>query len=165
VTGRRGREVVQVDQGQIDQVDRVQIDRVQVDQMQIGEVAERTGLSQRTIRYYEEIGLVTPTSRSAGGFRLYSETDVARLRLVQTMKPLDFSLDEMRDVLDVLEGLGGTHLVGAEREVLVGRLESYREAADGRVRGLREQLDIAVGFASDLRGEIARQRELTGESP
>ena len=60
--------------------------------MQIGEVAEQVGLSLRTIRYYEEVGLVTPSSRTSGGFRLYTETEVARLRLVKRMKPLEFSL-------------------------------------------------------------------------
>ena len=43
---------------------------------QIGEVAERTGLSLRTIRYYEEVGLLSPSGRTAGGFRLYADSDV-----------------------------------------------------------------------------------------
>ncbi|MFE6489944.1 MerR family transcriptional regulator, partial [Streptomyces sp. NPDC057757] len=47
--------------------------------MQIGEVATRTELSLRTIRHYEETGLVMPSARSQGGFRLYTEADVARL--------------------------------------------------------------------------------------
>jgi DNA-binding transcriptional MerR regulator len=45
--------------------------------LQIGEVARRTRLSIRTIRHWEEMGLVTPSARSSGGFRLYSEEDVA----------------------------------------------------------------------------------------
>src|SRR5690348_10590123 len=45
--------------------------------MQIGEVADRIGLSLRTIRYYEEVGLITPSARSPGGFRLYTEDDVS----------------------------------------------------------------------------------------
>jgi DNA-binding transcriptional MerR regulator len=59
--------------------------------MQIGEVAERTALSLRTIRYYEEVGLVPPSARTQGGFRLYTEADVERLLLVKRMKPLEFS--------------------------------------------------------------------------
>lgn len=55
--------------------------------MQIGEVSERTELSLRTIRYYEEVELVVPTARSTGGFRLYTEADIARLTLVKRMKP------------------------------------------------------------------------------
>ena len=69
--------------------------------MQIGEVGERTGLSLRTIRHYEEIGLVAPTARSKGGFRLYGEADVERLLLVKTMKPMEFTLEEMVGAFDI----------------------------------------------------------------
>ena len=44
--------------------------------MQIGQVAQKTELSIRTVRHYDDVGLVTPSARSAGGFRLYTETDV-----------------------------------------------------------------------------------------
>jgi DNA-binding transcriptional MerR regulator len=127
--------------------------------MQIGEVAEQTGLSLRTIRYYEEVGLVTPSARTAGGFRLYSETDVARLRLVRRMKPLEFSLEEMKDVLSVLDGLEADDPLGVEHHQLVGRLEMYREVTSARVTALREQLEVAESFASDLRREINRQKK------
>ncbi len=127
--------------------------------MQIGEVAEQTGLSLRTIRYYEEVGLVTPCARTAGGFRLYSETDVARLRLVRRMKPLEFSLEEMKDLLGVVDQLEVGDPLDAEHDRLVGRLDMYRQAADARVRALRDQLETAEGFAADLRREIRRQRK------
>ena len=129
--------------------------------MQIGEVAEQTSLSLRTIRYYEEMGLVTPSARTTGGFRLYTETDVARLRLIRRMKPLEFTLEEMRDVLGVLDALEAADPAGAEHEVLVDRLLGYRQAADARVAALREQLEVAEGFAADLRREIGRQKRLT----
>ena len=128
--------------------------------MQIGEVAEQTGLSLRTIRYYEEVGLVTPSSRTIGGFRLYTETDVARLRFVRRMKPLEFSLGEMKDVLQVLDGLE-TDPQSPQHADLVARLEMYRDAANARVSALREQLDVAEGFATDLKREIGRQRRKT----
>ena len=73
--------------------------------IQIGEVAARTDLSIRTIRHWEEMGLVTPTARSAGGFRLYSEEDVARIRLLRYMKPLNFTLEQMRDLLALRQRL------------------------------------------------------------
>jgi len=126
--------------------------------MQIGEVAEQTGLSLRTIRYYEEVGLVSPSSRTAGGFRLYTETDVARLRLVRRMKPLEFSLDEMKDLLQVLDGLEADAQSPQHADLLT-RLEMYRDAANARVSALREQLDVAEGFAADLKREIGRQRK------
>lgn len=125
--------------------------------MQIGEVSEQTGLSLRTIRYYEEVGLVTPSSRTIGGFRLYTETDVDRLRLVQRMKPLEFSLEKMKDVLQVLDGLESE--TGSEHEELISRLGTYRDAAGARVSALRQQLDVAEGFAADLEREIGRQRK------
>lgn len=70
---------------------------------QIGEVAERAGLSLRTVRYYEEVGLVVPSTRTSGGFRLYSERDLERLLLVKRMKGLRLSLEEMRELADLIE--------------------------------------------------------------
>ena len=128
--------------------------------MQIGEVASRTGLSLRTIRYYEEMGIVLPSTRTSGGFRLYTESDVARLQLIKRMKPLDFSLEETKDLLVTLDALEAADSE-ADREELVGRLEMYHDAAQARVAAVREQLAIAEGFATDLRGEISRQRRAT----
>lgn len=125
--------------------------------MQIGEVASRTGLSLRTIRYYEEMGLVVPSARTAGGFRLYADSDVARLQVIKRMKPLEFTLEETKDLLvtlDALETAGSEQ----EREELVARLEMFHEAALARVAAVREQLAVAEGFATDLRSEITRQR-------
>jgi DNA-binding transcriptional MerR regulator len=68
---------------------------------QIGEAAERTGLTQRTLRYYEEKGLLRSPSRMDGGFRLYSEADIARLLRIKEMKDLlGFSLAEIGEMID-----------------------------------------------------------------
>ena len=118
--------------------------------LQIGQVADRTGLSLRTIRFYEENGLVRPTSRSDGGFRLYSEDDVARLEVIKRMKPLGFRLEEMQELLTLLADL-------AERPddaALTDRLRMFHEAATARVVALREQLAVAEGFAADLAGRL-----------
>ena len=72
--------------------------------MQIGEVAERTGLSYRTLRHYDEVGLLSPSARSDGGFRLYTEDDVEKLLVIRRMKPLGYSLDEMLTVMRTIEG-------------------------------------------------------------
>ncbi|SOC53277.1 DNA-binding transcriptional regulator, MerR family [Blastococcus aggregatus] len=114
--------------------------------LQIGQVAERTGLSLRTIRFYEENGLVRPTSRSEGGFRLYSDDDVARLEVIKRMKPLGFRLEEMQELLDLLAEL--TDRPGDA--ALVDRLRMFHEAATARVHALREQLSVAEDFATDL---------------
>ncbi len=120
--------------------------------LQIGQVAERTGLSLRTIRFYEENGLVRPTSRTGGGFRLYSEDDLARLEMIKRMKPLGFTLEEMQELLTLLAGLAAT----PGDPTLIHRLRMFHEAATARVTALREQLGVAQGFADTLAGHLGR---------
>ncbi|MBT3149802.1 MerR family transcriptional regulator [Streptomyces sp. CHD11] len=123
--------------------------------MQIGEVAARTELSLRTIRHYEETGLVIPSARSQGGFRLYTETDVARLRVIRRMKPLGFSLEEMRSLLDATDRLdSGDGLSPEVRESLLERIRDFERAAQQRVETLRTQLARAEEFAADLAGRL-----------
>lgn len=70
--------------------------------MHIGELADRTGLSLRTIRHYDEVGLLPASSRTEGGFRVYAEADCERLLVIKQMKPLGFSLEEMAELIPVL---------------------------------------------------------------
>jgi MerR family copper efflux transcriptional regulator len=121
---------------------------------QIGEVAARTKLSLRTIRYYEEIGLVVPSGRSPGGFRLYSDADVQRLMLVKHMKPLELSLEQMRELRELFDALDADRAEHDDR--LVERLGMFAALADARVQVLRAQLDSAEQFAAELRRRMAR---------
>ncbi len=111
--------------------------------MHIGELAERTALSQRTIRHYDEIGLLTPSGRSEGGFRLYTEGDLGRLLLIRRMKPLGYSLDQMGDLLRALDGADG---VGAAAESARRALNDFRTDAEERRAKLAKQLDAADEF-------------------
>ncbi|MGJ7442902.1 MerR family transcriptional regulator [Aquipuribacter sp. MA13-6] len=126
--------------------------------MQIGEVAALTSLSLRTIRHYEELGLVVPSGRTSGGFRLYAREDVDRLRLVRRMKPF-FSLEETKEALEVLEAVS---FVGDEPEQarleLLDRVQMYREAVLAQREALQEQVRQATAFAEEL-DEIMAQRE------
>ncbi len=128
---------------------------------QIGEVAEAVGLSLRTIRHYEEVGLVPPSGRSAGGFRLYTDDDIERLRLVKHMKPLDFSLDEMRDLLEARDRLAAGIDDPQEMVSASERLAMYAAVAEQRCDTLRAQLRAAESMADMLRQE-ARHREARG---
>ncbi|MFE0033714.1 MerR family transcriptional regulator [[Kitasatospora] papulosa] len=124
--------------------------------MQIGEVAARTELSLRTIRHYEETGLVAPSARSRGGFRLYTEADVARLMVVRRMKPLGFSLDEMRDLLEAVDRLDDDGTAPGERDELLERVRGYERSATEQVARLRVQLARAEEFAVTLRTRLDR---------
>lgn len=71
---------------------------------QIGEVAERTGVTQRTLRFYEEKGLLTPSERMEGGFRLYSDDDVEHINNIKRMQTLlGMSLAEIKEMVDAEE--------------------------------------------------------------
>ncbi|MEU3662500.1 MerR family transcriptional regulator [Streptomyces sp. NPDC032940] len=123
--------------------------------MQIGEVAARTELSLRTIRHYEETGLVVPSARSQGGFRLYTESDVQRLMVIRRMKPLGFTLDQMRDLLDATDRLDSAESTdGAQREALLERVRSYEQHASRKIDELRIQLTRAEDFAATLRTRL-----------
>ncbi|MER7759678.1 MerR family transcriptional regulator [Streptomyces sp. NPDC097619] len=123
--------------------------------MQIGEVAARTELSLRTIRHYEETGLVIPSARSQGGFRLYTENDVARLMVIRRMKPLGFTLDQMRDLLEATDRLDTDEALPTdEREALLDRVRTYQQAAAEQVDKLRVQLARAEDFEGALRRRL-----------
>jgi len=111
-------------------------------QMQIGEVAERSGLSLRTLRHYDEIGVLTPSMRSEGGFRLYTEEDFERLMVIRRMKPLGYSLEDMHRVMDVLRG--GSDLDPEKWEELLV------EATDRRA-ALAQKVAMADEFVESLR--------------
>ncbi|MBB2987428.1 MerR family transcriptional regulator [Terracoccus luteus] len=123
--------------------------------MRIGEVAERTGLSLRTIRHYEEVGLLPESERSPGGFRLYGEAAVQRLLLVKQMKPLDFSLDEMRDLIEVRDRLASPRLSERTRTQLLERLRTYRSLVEHKLDTLEQRVQTARAFHDQLTSETA----------
>src|SRR3972149_6587553 len=106
--------------------------------LQIGQVAERTGLTQRTIRFYEEKGLLHPAPRMEGGFRLYSEGDVERLKLVKQLKALlGFSLEEIREIVEAEEVK--SHL---REEYPFGDANSQREQLRRAIEVTQNQIEV-----------------------
>jgi MerR family transcriptional regulator, copper efflux regulator len=118
----------------------------------IGELAERTGLSLRTIRHYDEIRLVQASGRTDGGFRLYTQHDLDRLLLIRRMKPLGFSLEEMADLLGAVDGLQQADDEQAPQ--LTARLEHHLNAAEQRRLALVRQLEQADEFIGMLRDHL-----------
>jgi DNA-binding transcriptional MerR regulator len=121
---------------------------------QIGEVAEAVGLSLRTIRYYEEADLVPPSGRSTGGFRLYTDSDIDRLRLVKHMKPLDLTIEDMRDLLATRDRLADPATPKRDRETLLDRLTMFAELAEERCQRLRDQVEAGETISRTLRAEL-----------
>jgi DNA-binding transcriptional MerR regulator len=125
--------------------------------LQIGEVAERVGLSLRTVRYYEEMGLIEPEKRTEGGFRLYVDEHVDRLQLIKEMKPLGFTVQEMRELLDARDALRIEDLDDAAAARAKERLGEFAQAAARRCEELRAELVRAEQFADQLRRETRRR--------
>jgi DNA-binding transcriptional MerR regulator len=119
--------------------------------MQIGQVAARTELSIATVRHYDEVGLVIPSARSTGGFRLYTDADVERLLVIRRMKPLGFSLSEMKGLLDSLGVLAadGTH--ERQRQRAARFLQECRSKAEDGVTTLKKYL----AYAEELNALLA----------
>ena len=116
-----------------------------VGQYRIGELASRVSMTERTIRYYEELGLLESVKRLDGGVRVYTDDDVRRLRYIKKLKTLGLTLQEMLE----LETLYRRHR--SNRNVLprlMELLDAHLATLDGRMNELRT-----------LRDEIRSYRE------
>ena len=113
--------------------------------MHIGEVAARTELSLRSLRHWDEVGLLRPSGRTDGGFRLSTEADVDKILLIRRMKPLGFTLDQMgaamRDI-ETLQQPGTREAATRARE----RLARLLDEATERREKLARHLDMADEF-------------------
>ena len=118
--------------------------------MHIGELAENTGLSLRTIRHYDEVGLLKPSGRTEGGFRLYSNEDLSRLLLIRRMKPLGFSLGEMTELLGIIDTLDANH-PDADPSPVRAQLDRCIDETATRREKLRAQVEMADEFLELLR--------------
>jgi DNA-binding transcriptional MerR regulator len=110
----------------------------------IAGVREQTGLSARTLRYYEELGLLPGVRRRAGGRRVYGADELERLRFIQRLKKLGLSLAEIKELNVVYS------IAGSTRDML-GKLDQHLE------RHL-DALDVRLEELSRLREEIGRYR-------
>lgn len=98
-------------------------------QIQIGEVALRLGINPKTIRYYEEIGLIPEARRNQSGFRVYSQAEINRLAFILRARTLDISLDDIREILALREKgeapcLYVTNLVARQVEEIDARVSA-----------------------------------------
>ena len=118
--------------------------------MRIGELAEKSQMSLRTIRHYDEVGLLKPSGRTEGGFRLYTERDFRRLMLIRRMKPLGFTLEQMADLLRIIDTVESAE-PGVGGPTMRVELDGYVSEAMLRRAKLEEQIDMADEFIALLR--------------
>lgn len=105
--------------------------------LKIGEVARRSGLPIKTIRFYSEVGLIHPIGRSEGGYRLFSEEVVAELTLIRTLKAMEIPLQDVRQILE-------------SRRSGVCTCEALQE----KIRGKAGEIAQKIAALRDLQGEL-----------
>ena len=136
-----------------------QID-AKVARYQIGEGADRTSVTQRTLRFYEEKGLFRSPDRMDGGFRLYSDADVERIEYIRRLQQyLGFTLAEIKEMVeaeDLRQQIIATFRPDRELPArlervtrIIGALERQLEVVDHKVEALAE-------MQADLRGKLER---------
>lgn len=101
--------------------------------VKVGELAKRAGLTVRTLHHYDEIGLLKPSGRSSSGYRLYNESDVARLHAIQALRQLGLSLAKIGDMLEEEE---------ASLPAIVARQIRALDQEIAQARELRERLGM-----------------------
>ena len=112
--------------------------------MTIAEICEATGLSPRTVRYYEELDLLPGVRRRAGGWRVFGPDELQRLRFIQRLKALGLSLAQVAD-------LNAVHAIGGSTVQMLSSLDE--------LLGLRlDEVDRRLAELGDLRAEIEAYR-------
>ncbi len=106
--------------------------------MRIGELADRLGINPKTIRYYEQIGLLPLPPRTASGYRDYTDTDAARLTFIKTAQRLGLSLEEIGEIL-------------ALRERGEAPCAYVRGVIDQQLRGIDQRITELRALRSELR--------------
>ncbi len=122
---------------------------------QIGEVAERTGVTQRTLRFYEEKGLLDPPERMEGGFRLYSDEDINRVTYIRRLQELlGFTLSEIKEMVDAEEELQQIAATRRPDLELAERVERVSTVIAALSRQL-EVVDHKVTHLSTMKEELS----------
>lgn len=148
--------------------------------MKVGRLAERTGLTVRTLHHYDEIGLLSPNRRTPSGHRLYGDAEVRRLQQIASLKHLGLTLDEIRDCLDrpeySLEHTLELQIERIEREIdrharmrdlIVELRDRLRSAEGASVDDLTRTIEVTMNYekyyTKEQLEQLAERREEVGE--
>jgi DNA-binding transcriptional MerR regulator len=132
--------------------------------LQIGEVADRTGVTQRTLRFYEERGLLKPPTRMDGGFRLYSEDDVLRVEQIKRLQSLlGLTLAEIKEMVEaeeVREELNATFRPDRPVDERIKRVGRRIEVTQRQFNIITSKLTAMQEMRKDLEEKLARYKEV-----
>ncbi len=125
----------------------------------IEQVAERTGLTKRTLRYYEEVGLLPPTDRTEGNYRRYSEADIQRLERIKKLRDLlGFSLADIRNILDA-EDERGQIKVAYQNETEAAAKIAQLDRADELIRSQLHLVEQKLAGLEQMRAGLLAKLE------
>jgi DNA-binding transcriptional MerR regulator len=132
----------------------------------VGELARETGISVRTLHWYDEIGLLSPSHHTASGHRLYAAGDIARLAQIRSLRALGFTLDEVRGCL-LQPGFAPRRVVGLHIERLREQMDLQRTLCR-RLEAIARHLDaaeeVSAGeFLKTIEGMTMLERYVTPE--
>ncbi|MEL6343869.1 MAG: MerR family transcriptional regulator [Myxococcota bacterium] len=114
--------------------------------LRVGELAQKTGKTNRAIRFYEELGLLMPTHRTKGGFRKYHPDAVTRIHWIDRLQELGFSLNEIRDFLETFRGEEhGPAAMDQLRSFYTDKLAETRQTI-ARLQGLESELESSLSY-------------------
>ncbi|HEY9602958.1 MAG TPA: MerR family transcriptional regulator [Allocoleopsis sp.] len=123
------------------------------ERMRIGELAQKAGVTPRTIRYYENLGLLKPSEREGKGFRYYTEAQLAKLHKIDALQSLGLTLEEIGGIIDLFFE-EPTMLRGKQK--LLEILQAHLQEAD-------EKLEALTQFRSELQANITRIQQWIDE--
>ena len=119
-----------------------------VHEFTIGELSKRTGVKIETIRYYEKSGIMPEPPRTAGGFRMYREAHLNRLRFIRRSRQLGFSMTDIDGLLGLVDERGYT--CGEVRSFTLEHADTVKK----KIRDLKRLEKSLRGIASQCTGEV-----------
>ena len=117
--------------------------------LRIGEVARRTGLPVKTIRYYCDEGLLQPRARSESGYRLFDEENLAELTIIRSLRAMDVSIPELARILEVRRA--GVCNCSVLKDSIAAKMESINLRID-ELAAMKEELARLLGSWQDCGG-------------
>ncbi len=140
--------------------------------LHIGDVAKKAGVSQRCLRYYEELGLIEPELRTSGGYRLYSESQIQKLRMINDLKSLGLPLSQIQDILTLKEDahIGSEkasrilELFNLQLQQIDSRITHYQRLRESVASALAVVIKSCLNCHKDMQTERCRDCVVITES-